>query len=475
MQNDQIKQINQYYNISQELFEATGAFNAVIGVDRPFFLDATLLKKCTIPEFQNAHKTIEDYFSGVVTLIKGGSDIAIRKAIRKMTLRELRGVGIGYGSKTDDGSAIGPELAKRLVAAAKDLIAMGFDDPAIFELMGIFEEDFGADRISDAVINILQTAIYVYTIRLAGELNIECSYKVIDRLGDEYILPTHPTGNKALLLVPRELLRSIPIALTPEDIPYVSAYNEQLREKFNTILSPIFAKKDNVTKDKIKTFLFEEPKRFAALLKGYKEANPESYDFDVDPEGLQRWIGESNDAVQQVPVEIPNEVKTDEELEMVVGRIVSAFKRFIETKGGWRGLYGPGNKPLHEEHACLLFYAISLKYCEESNIDISPQSNAGRGPVDFKLSRGGEKIIAEVKLTSGSVYHGYKVQTRIYQNAEDAKHAYYLVVQVTETSKALERVIKQAEQEESEGVSHPEVIHVDGRPRESASNAKELD
>jgi len=418
---------------------------------------------------------MQKYFSDVLTLIQGGNISAVKKACKRMTLKELRGVGIGYSSKTDDGSAIGPKLARRLVNSAKELLEMGFNDPVIFQLMGVFEEDFGADRISDAVINILQNSFYAYTARVALELGITCDYEVLGHRNEVFMLPTHPTGNKPLILIPHQLLRSIPIALTPEDIPYVSAYNDKLRDKFNRILAPVFVKKDGMNKAKIKKYLFEESKRFKALLTGYKNAKPENYDFENDPEGIQRWIAESIDAVTQVEVVVPKIIKSEEKLEKVVGEIIAAFKKFIQDKGGWRGLYGPGKRPLHEEHACLLFYAISLKYCVDSNIDISPQSNAGRGPVDFKLSRGTTKVVVEVKLTSGNVYQGYERQTRIYQNAEDARYAYYIVVQVTESSKALENVQRQVRQEDKDGVSHPELIIIDGRPRKSASKAKTMD
>jgi hypothetical protein len=473
MNPEQISRINEHFQIDQDTFEKTGCFNAVIGVDRPFFLDPTLLEETTIPEFRDAKANLDQFFSNVLTLIATNHVRGIVQARRLMTLREIRGVGIGYGARTDDGSAIGKRLAERLVTSAQQLLQMGFNDPAIFHLMGLFEEDFGPDRISDAMINILQDSIYAYTARVAGELGIPCTRSVVTlRTRQTFVLPEHPSGNKPLVLVPQSLLRDIPIALTPEEIPDVAAYNEELREQFNRLLAPILARTKRPTKHDIRSYLFENPERITTLLKGYKASHPPHYDFEKDPSGLQRWLDESSDAVKEVPVDVPTEIATEADVLAVVDSIIKAFKRFIETKGGWRGLYDEKYNRLHEEHACLLFYAMALKYCADSNIDISPQSNAGQGPVDFKLSRGTSKVVVEMKLTSGNVRQGYEKQTGIYQSSEDAQHAYFVVVQVTDTSKALDDVIKQAEQEDKDEVKHPELVVVDGRPKESASKAK---
>lgn len=473
MSSEQISRINEYFKVDQDTFEKTGAFNAIIGVDRPFFLDPTLLEETMIPEFNVAKATLDQFFTDVITLIATNHVRGVMRAQRLMTLHEIRGVGIGYGTRTDDGSAIGKKLAGRLVTSAQQLLQMGFNDPAIFHLMGLFEEDFGPDRISDATINILQDSIYTYTARVASELKIPCTREVMTlRTRQIFLLPEHPSGSKPLVLVPRSLLRDIPIALTPEEIPDVASYNDELRERFNRILAPILAKTKRPTKSDIKSYLFESPERIDVLLRGYKSAHPPHYDFENDPAGRQRWLDESTEAVREIPLKIPKVVSTELEVVDVVSAIVSAFKSFIESRGGWRGLYDSKGNRLYEEHACLLFYAMALKYCADSNIDISPQSNAGQGPVDFKLSRGTSKVVVEVKLTSGNVRQGYEKQTGIYQSSEDAQCAFFVVLQVTDTSKALVDIIKQAEQEDKDGTKHPELVVIDGRPKESASKVK---
>ena len=71
--------------------------------------------------------------------------------------------------------------------------------------------------------------------------------------------------------------------------------------------------------------------------------------------------------------------------------------------------YDDNNKLSHEIFAQLLFYGFADTYCESNNIDLNREPNAGRGPVDFKFSRGyHSKVTVEVKYSSNNcVVHGF--------------------------------------------------------------------
>jgi len=242
-----------------------------------------------------------------------------------------------------------------------------------------------------------------------------------------------------------------------------------LRNKFNSILASIFAGRDKKPKkSEIKKYLLETKDRIKTIVDAYQSSVPKPYDFDADPSGLYLWLDKAKQLVQANPVSIPAK---PEDLEEVVKIVINAFKRGVESKGWWKSLYGEDKEPLNESHARHFFYATALLYCESSDVDISPESNAGSGPVDFKLSRGGKKIVVEIKLTSGHVRQGYEKQTRIYEESEDAQKSYFVVIKVTEKSKILEDILKLERQEQKKGKKHPIIIVVDGRKKLSASNA----
>jgi len=464
-----LQRAHDYFGISEAVYQKTGAFDPVIGVDSLFFVDPLLLGKTKVPEFNGALDEVRHYFSDVITLLRVNNPKARNHAHKKLVLRELKGIGIGYGNKTDDGSAIGPELAARLMFTAEELIKMGITDPAIFEVMGLFEEDFGPDRLSDGLIRILLHRVYEYSERITKELSIKETIN-LRTYEHVYVLAKHPLKNNPLFFIPQDILRDLPVANNFEEIGMVAVFNAELRKRFNAIIAAIFVgkKKRKPKKSEIRQYLLGNKERIKTIIDTYQTCNPNPYDFDNDPNGLHLWLEKAKKLVAATPLSLPQKPP---DLEDVVLKIIEAFKEFIEKRGGWHSLYDK-KKPLNESHARHFFYATALLYCENCDVDVSPESNAGQGPVDFKLSRGTKKIIVEVKLTSGHVQQGYEKQTRIYEGSENAQASYFLVVQISEQSKALEEVLKLEKHEEKEGKKHPVVVVVDGREKVSASKVK---
>lgn len=59
-----------------------------------------------------------------------------------------------------------------------------------------------------------------------------------------------------------------------------------------------------------------------------------------------------------------------------------------------------GSDPLPEAVAQDLFKAIAYSYCDANDLDITPEAETGKGQVDFKLSRGTDRAIVEVKKST---------------------------------------------------------------------------
>ena len=68
------------------------------------------------------------------------------------------------------------------------------------------------------------------------------------------------------------------------------------------------------------------------------------------------------------------------------------------------------------------FHGVASYYCKTNDLDISPETNTGRSPVDFKISRGGDKTVIEIKLTSNKdCLHGFEVQIEEYAKSEETE------------------------------------------------------
>lgn len=80
----------------------------------------------------------------------------------------------------------------------------------------------------------------------------------------------------------------------------------------------------------------------------------------------------------------------------------------------------------------------SKNYISANDLDISFEPDAGRGPVDFKVSRGGDKTIVEIKLSTNTQYlHGYEEQVEEYGKAECTDKMIYGICRICGENKEL--------------------------------------
>jgi hypothetical protein len=197
-----VKKLSRYLRISALSLRKAGVFDAFIGIDNQLFVDPTLLRNSKTPEFTNARDKLEKYFADVITLLQASErqgDAAWREAAKRLIFSEEQATALGYASAGGRGTAIGPELGARLVERGSEIVKLGVKDPVIFELIGLFEDDFGADRLSDMTVAILREEFLLYTQRITRELDLKPSAKFTYR-SSEYVLPLHPDCKSPLLL-----------------------------------------------------------------------------------------------------------------------------------------------------------------------------------------------------------------------------------------------------------------------------------
>ena len=78
--------------------------------------------------------------------------------------------------------------------------------------------------------------------------------------------------------------------------------------------------------------------------------------------------------------------------------------------------------------SCFTFCAEHVSY----RTSMSRETNAGRGPEDFKFSRGANRVVAEMKLArSKQLKDGLRKQLPQYMASERARHGFYVVIAFT--------------------------------------------
>jgi len=465
-----------YYGIDSAAFEASGALDPVLGVDTRLFIDPTLLRHTGTPELCESYERVVAHFSDVLRVVENirvAGDVFWRKANNFLTFPEVHGLCIGYGTADKSGSGMGPKLRKQLLQTIWEIIQAGVKDPALFEIVGAFEENIGPDRISDMIAKIILPDLVAFTQRVCSDLGIPMKPLVLTKRQAAEDMPENPTTGEAIILVPKDVLRDLPIADSYSDISYVAQFNDNLRDELNSIIGTAWSKV-TVTKKKeaLRDSFKKYPEVLLEVLREYKAAGPSLYDFKHDPSGETAWYHSAKRLLKEYPLHLSLESPSDtERVFAVVKTICEHFKHLIEENQLAKLLYDRNGKPKRESAAQLLFYGVSSAYCKANGIELSPESDGGRGPVDFKMSSGFDgRVLVEVKLTSNpQLFHGFDKQLPIYQKAEGATRGIYLVIDNGGASDdrmdAFRKHVRQA------GAEAPEVMIVDGNVRPSASKA----
>jgi hypothetical protein len=158
-----------------------------------------------------------------------------------------------------------------------------------------------------------------------------------------------------------------------------------------------------------------------------------------------------------------------------VGTLVDRFQHLVEHTDGWRVLWDAKlSKPRNETivHAAAAMTWTTL--CELADVDMTRESDAGRGPVDFKFSAGWHRrALIEVKLLSSSkLFQGADAQLPQYLASEQISCAYYVCLGFTDHDLRLERLaLVRSTCADYEARSGSLVVprFIDARPKPSAS------
>lgn len=465
-----------HHKIDPDKFAETGALDPILGVDTRLFIDPGLLKHTDVPELASSHDDLTKYFEQavlVISKIQRPGDIFWRKADKLLKFPEVKGLCIGYSSNGVSGRGMGEKKRAQILASLMEIIDAGSSDPEIFELVGAFEEGIGPDLISDMTAKIIMKNLIAFTQRVCSDLGIPLTETHYSKNDPPEDLPTNPQNGDPIILIPKQILKDLPVAETYADIFWITSHNEEIRQKINgLIIGSLKSLTLSEKKAHIKQTFKENPEVLLEVINAYRNAEPKFYDFNSDPTGEVIWYRESQKLPSQseLKLSLPNNPSV-EDVYKVVKEICHHFKTLLEDNQLCKLLFNKDKTRKHESAAQLLFYGIASAYCKANNLDLSPESDSGRGPVDFKVSSGFKgKVLVEIKLTSNpQLNHGFTKQLPIYQKAENATKGIYFVIINDNISEdrfnRFDSIVRAA------GQSAPEVIIAYGIPKPSASKA----
>lgn len=471
-----IDTISSYFNIPSSMLDQLDVVDVLLESDTLLFIDPMLLPESKHTEMSvDADTKYINTFTNIIKLLKASrvqndSDVAWKAAKKLFSFSEIGWTCLGYGSSAK-GSGFGPHLVNTTMNTAYQIITMDIDDPDLFMVMSLFEEGIGADRISDMTTNIIFESLVKFSERVNATLKIPT--KQFSFKGNIYTTPHNPLTNKPLILVPRDVVRDLPISTDWSGAVSTMRENTDLRDRINTNIGKLLASMTQKEKAEAKRRALEKKEYFEDLLELIKDVEKEPYDFEADKNGELFWLRLASSIDKQHPFNLSkfNKKLTLDEVEKLVDEILTQFKDLIENKGLWKEMWADDKKPRKEKAAQRLLFAVAHSYCKANDLDISPEADSGNGPVDFKVSQGFEqKVLVEVKLSSnGKLLHGYEKQLEIYKNGDDTDRAFFVIVDIGHLGEKYQKVQQARVSAVNEGLRASKIIHIDAQQKDSAS------
>lgn len=473
---------SEYFGIEKSVLEARGAFDPILNADTPLFIDPLLLAQSAHQEMRTAHVTWREHFISVIDLLSATrerGDVPWRNADRLFVASEVKGTCLGYGKGSIDGSGIGPELRERLLATALAIVQLGIRDPRLFPLLALLEDDIGPDRISDLTTRVIATHLAQFSERALQGIDIR-RVKFNAPSGDRvFELPANPlvrarnNRNLPVILVPHDVLRTLPIASDWSQVDFVKSHNDALRRRINDSIGEIWATHSRRKKQDNRRVFLRSRDAFESLLAAAEQIPIDHYDFESDPDGLAKWLEMGRSFAETDAPRVHLAQPNPAAVHSVLDQIVEHFRHVVEDRGLWKNLYDSNNDPHHEPYAQRLFYAMAVWICKQSDVGIDPESDAGTGPVDFVVSRGFHaRIAVELKLSTNSrLLHGYTKQLETYKESQGTEEGLFVIVDVGGGQRQIDVVLQLETDARNRGEKHSRVVVIDAKRRPSASRA----
>ena len=462
-----------YFGVPKAALGKADLLDPFLNADTKLFIDPVLLAHSSNKLIKTkARDQFRERLSNVMKLVdisESSDDAAWTAAMRLMDLDERRETGLGYGGSGVSGSRRPDSLKSRILSTTRDVMRLGIKNPEVIAFMSIFEADVGPDTISDLTTNSILSALQEITVGFCRDYDVPL--KTFSIAGENYSLPVNPLNeNFGFILVPKDILRVLPVAADWSDIDRVVRHNNELRRTLNKLVVNYAKATVLEKKDALKDFALRSEQNFQLILNGLLAAAARGYDFKRDRKNIEALRLVLSTTPDKYPFEIASPFEQSAaELWRIVNAVTGQFKNLIENNDLSRLLWD-GNKPKSEKAAQLVFFGIADSYCKANDIDISPEVHSGGGPVDFKFSTGYlGRLLIEIKLSTGDVVHGYEKQLEVYKDAASSKEALFLVINVGRMGEKLKKIQKMQNEHAARGEHTTQILVVDATKKPSAS------
>ena len=477
-----------YFGIAPADLQSAGAFNISLINDLPLFIDPFLLFNSQDPAYNALHDEMIRYLRFLRDKSLPAS-IAPGLLSAWFVFSEVRQTWLGFSKVGNSGRGLGQDFA---VALHKNLQTVfsnfGIETVARgthLEKLCLIREGVGRDNISDFTTNLIKPYLLDFTQRIASQLVDPRMMRSIPIPRDRFNYATETWESATydlpyldddyIILTPKDILTKdeawINRADMINDFPDILAAlpNDQLRAQLNNYL--IKHLPDKPTPAEKRTAMQKTVRAFPEYVDYYIRYKEDSGELATSIS--RRHVAETETLFVAQVRTLVSGLATKTLFYSVPGNTIEEararvdyLKDVIENKGGFRLFYLNGDHIRRETDLHILFRLTWFA----TPSDVSTEVNNGRGPADFKISRGAfDKSIIEFKLASNpQLRRNLQNQAEIYKRASDAASALKVIVYFT--AQELERVLSILRDLGIEG--HRDIILIDARRDNKPSASK---
>jgi len=476
------------FNVSAEVIENYGAFNVSLINDLPLFIDPFLLFNSRKQAYQELHDEIIRYLRFLRDLVEEGG--VSEGVLRELFMfPEVRQNWLGFSLVGNSGSGLGIDFARSLKENLVTIVS-NFGEEKVtkgshLEKLCLIKDGVGRDNISDFTTNLIKGFLLQYTERFAKDHLVKdqrrkrrvrrsrFDYRTRTWVADSYELPWYE--DDYVILTPKDLLTRDENWINKSDLLHdfddvvVALPDQVLRSQVDQYLVRMLPKAPS--RKEISAAVLRALRKFPALIDFYILYKEESGDKAVALSGKrvqdveQLFVRQLSEFVTELHLETDFYATPADTLSEARARVLF-LKDVIENKGGHRLFYIKG-KPVRRESDLHILFRLTWF---ATPADVSREVDDGRGPVDFKISRGSlDKTLVEFKLAKNTqLKRNLKNQTEIYQRASDAEAALKVIIYFSESEhRRVLRILKDLGLEGSRNI-----VLIDGSNQNKPSGSR---
>lgn len=440
-----------HFCVLEKVLQDYGAFNISLVTDLPLFIDPFLLFNSSNEEYQRLHENIIKYLRFLRTKsVSGNVQAALLKSWYNFS--EVKQNWLGFCVSGNTGRGLGPKFAQALNLNLQHIFN-NFGQEKItkgshLEKLCLIRSGVGRDMISDFTTNLIKDFLLSYTeafsvknihpsLRSKKSINKSVfSYQFERWMPKTYDLPVYK--GDYVILTPKDILTKDETWINHkdlfnefEDIPD-SVENDVLRAEINNYFYSMIPKER--TNDDYERAIDATIRKFPELIDYFIKYKEDHGDEAVKSSEIkvftsyQIYIKQFGEFIRTLKKQTDfYNLYGDTEEE--TRKRIEFFKDVIENKGGQNVFYSKGEPISRESDAHILFRLTW--YATPS--DVSREVNDGRGPADFKISRGSkDKTLVEFKLAKNTkLKRNLEKQLEIYKKASDAKVGFKVIIYFT--------------------------------------------